>query len=301
MPESKFWVFTINNPSEDDEQLITDFLDNRSFVDYGIFGREVGESGTPHLQGFVILNRSRRLSFLSLKVPRAHWEQRYEHSTNEQARDYCKKDGDFEEFGTFPETAPGRRVDLDDIIAWVDDFARTNGRAPCERDFAVHQPVAFVRFPRLVELAALRAGRPTLENGVPNDWQRELAARLDDPADDRTIDFIVDPTGGKGKTWFCRWMLSHNDATQVLEVGRKVDLAYILDTTKSIFLFNVGRNQMEYLSYPLLESLKDRMVTSTKYSGKHKIWTTRIHVVVFSNEYPDTTKLTGDRYDVTTL
>lgn len=296
MTEATRWIIVVNNPTEDCEQQLTDLLDSR-YVKYGIFGREVGDSGTPHLQGFCILDRARRMSFLRNRVPRGHFE--VARGTDQQASDYCKKDGDFEEFGTMPVSQQGRRTDLERIVDWIDEFTRDNGRAPGSPELAKYQPAAYIRYyHRLTALAAHRAPRRQLEFGDPLEWQQQQSDRLTDPADDRTVDFIIDPEGGKGKTWFCRWMLTNNDAVQVLGVGKKEDMAYILDETKTIFLFNVARGQMEFLSYSLLESLKDRMVMSGKYSSRMKTWTSKVHVVVLGNEMPDESKMTADRYNI---
>jgi hypothetical protein len=76
---------------------------------YLVYGREVSSTGTPHLQGFMTLNKRHTLSSLKkLLGPRPHLEPA--RKTSEQAADYCKKDGDYEEFGTPP--TPGQRTDL---------------------------------------------------------------------------------------------------------------------------------------------------------------------------------------------
>lgn len=294
MSTSKFWTFTLNNPLEDEEQHVTDFLGS-TVVQYGVFGREVGDSGTPHLQGFVILRRSQRLSYLRARLSiRAHFEIAV---APQQAADYCKKDGDFEEFGTFPASMQGRRRDLERVLEWVDQFTVDNNRPPESPDFARHQPEAYIRYPRLVRTAALRAPARRLEFGEPNEWQRDLRDRLIGDADDRTIDFVVDEAGERGKTWFCRWMLSeYPENVQVLGPGRFDRLAHALDTTKKIFLFNIGRGQLQFLPQGLLENLKDRMVMSTMWGGGIKRWYTNVHVVVLCNEYPEET-LTASRYN----
>jgi len=302
MPESRFWCFTLNNPTESDEQEVTDLLDNRAWTAYGIFGKEISPSGTPHFQGFLILDRSRRRSFLSHKVPRAAFFVRYANSTNEDARDYCKKEGDFEEFGTFPVSQQGKRNDLAQFLDWGDEFIANHGRAPRDREIALAHPGHWLRYQRAADLFRLRAPAPQLQLGEPNEWQSELELRLLDPGDDRTIDFVVDPEGGKGKSWFCRYMATkYPEEVQILGVTKKEDLAFMIDESKSIFLFNVSRNQMEYLSYPLMEAMKDKLVIVGKYASRLKTWDTNIHVVVLGNEPPDYTKLTPDRYNTINL
>lgn len=293
---TKFWCFTLNNPTEDVEQTVTDFLSSGD-VAYGIFGREVGAAGTPHLQGFVILRRSRELSFLRRKF-QAHWSRRHANSTNEQARDYCKKDGDFEEFGEFPRGGQGHRNDLVELMAWAERFTTENGRPPSSPDIAKEQPLAYLKYPRFRALCAHRAPRRQLEFGEPNDWQLELFGELAVEADDRSVTFIVDEEGGKGKTWFCRYMYTNNDACQILGVGKAADIANMVDDTKHIYLFNVARGQMEFLSYSILEALKDRLLISGKYHGRTMVWTKKVHVVVLGNEHPNYEKMTADRYNV---
>jgi hypothetical protein len=137
-----------------------------------------------------------------------------------------------------------------------------------------------------------------LDDAELNDWQRVLhdALRTNDPGD-RAILFYVDEEGGKGKTWFQRYMVSkYPNDTQVLSIGKRDDVAHALDQTKKIFLFNVPRGGMEFFQYTTVEQLKDRMVFSPKYDSKTKIWREKVHVVVFCNEEPDMAKMTADRY-----
>jgi hypothetical protein len=109
--------------------------------------------------------------------------------------------------------------------------------------------------------------------------------------------FYVDDEGGKGKSWFQAWYLTKNpEKTQVLSAGKRDDIAHTIDKTKSVFFFNIPRGGMEYLQYPILEQLKDRMVFSPKYNSTMKFLTAVPHVVVFCNEHPDMNKMSLDRY-----
>ena len=91
------WCFTINNYTEDDITLL-DNIDCK----YIIYGKEVGESGTPHLQGFVVFKINKRLSGCKKLHKTAHWEA--SKGTALQASEYCKKDGNFTERGDCPKS-----------------------------------------------------------------------------------------------------------------------------------------------------------------------------------------------------
>lgn len=97
MSRSRYWCFTLNNYTPDECANLDSFECN-----YMVYGREVGASGTPHLQGYFELAQSTTLRNLRnlLDVPRIHLELRK--GKGHQAADYCKKDGDFVERGTPP-------------------------------------------------------------------------------------------------------------------------------------------------------------------------------------------------------
>lgn len=94
---SRAWCYTLNNPTEEERDA-----QRQLTCEYHIFGWERGESGTPHLQGYVHFKHQKTLSAVKKLMPRAHLEER--RGTIQQAVDYCKKDGDFEEFGEKPKT-----------------------------------------------------------------------------------------------------------------------------------------------------------------------------------------------------
>lgn len=88
-------MFTLNNWDDKDVEDIRNLGSQ-----YVVFGKEVGENGTHHLQGYVYFKSARTLSSLKKKLKKAHFEPR--RGSHEQARDYCLKDGDYEEIGTPP-------------------------------------------------------------------------------------------------------------------------------------------------------------------------------------------------------
>lgn len=85
---AKSWCFTFNNYKEKDLCSIISIFNSKA--DVGVIGREIGESGTPHLQGYVHFKvKLRPLSLgLSKKI---HWELR--RGTKQEACEYCVKEG----------------------------------------------------------------------------------------------------------------------------------------------------------------------------------------------------------------
>lgn len=100
------WCFTINNDTYDDLDLLLD-MDFK----YMIFGFEIGENKTPHIQGYVNFHNPRDLGGVKKLIPRAHLE--IARGSYEDNYIYCSKEGDFYEFGDPPE--PGKRSDLLEI------------------------------------------------------------------------------------------------------------------------------------------------------------------------------------------
>lgn len=75
-----------------------------------VYGLEVG--ATEHLQGYLELTCSQRVTLLKQLLPRIHYEHR--RGTALQAANYCKKDGLYFEFGEM--TRQGKRTDLQDLV-----------------------------------------------------------------------------------------------------------------------------------------------------------------------------------------
>ena len=293
----KYWCFTINNPTEDEEQWVADVGDDPERTEYLVVGRETGANGTPHLQGYWISKTDVRLTRLrALFSPRGHYERA--HGTPEQASQYCKKEGDFDEYGAIPVRQPGKRTDWDRFREWVE----AHPTYPTDREVFSQFPGIFARHrERIHEFISLIRDPLSLSGAdTPNaGWQEDLWDELSEDPDDRKVIFIVDADGNKGKSWFCRYGLTEKpDEVQVLCVGKRDDLAHSIDPRKSIFLFDIPRGQMEFLQYPVLEMLKNRMVYSPKYASQMKFLLKTPHVVVFSNEHPDEATMSADRYEI---
>lgn len=103
MTRSRVYVFTWNNYSEEDEVYVQG-LD----CEYLVYGREKGEQGTPHLQGFIKFKNQRMFGGVRKLFKQNHVEVC---KAVKQAIAYCKKDGDVFEKGVEPEKSGGDKVE----------------------------------------------------------------------------------------------------------------------------------------------------------------------------------------------
>jgi len=98
------FVFTINNWNDSDYESVK----NLDYL-YLIIGKEIGKSGTPHLQGYCELSKQYAFNIIKSKIKTAHIEPR--RGTADEAADYCKKEGDYQEFGL--RRKQGKRSDIE--------------------------------------------------------------------------------------------------------------------------------------------------------------------------------------------
>lgn len=126
------FVYTLNNYTDEELQQATDFE-----CQYHVFGKEVGDSKTPHLQGYIELKS--RKSLVSLKkinfLARAHIERRM--GTQKQAIDYCKKDGDVVETGE--PRQQGQRNDLNAMYSLIKEGKKAH-------EIVEEMPSTYMRF-----------------------------------------------------------------------------------------------------------------------------------------------------------
>jgi hypothetical protein len=147
------YVFTLNNYTADDESRIGTVFDTR--CRYGVYGREIGATGTPHLQGFLIFKESTRFNAVKeLLGDRCHIEGA--NGSNDQASEYCKKDGDFVESGQIPNER-GARTDLYEAIEFLTE---SRDMVAFKREY----PREYIKYPRgfstLLSYPAREPGNP---------------------------------------------------------------------------------------------------------------------------------------------
>lgn len=90
-PLAKHWAgCTINNYTPLD--LMCFEVAIKPLADYFVYGKEIGDTGTPHLQFMVCFKAKKTLvTVKKLIQTQGHWEPKHLKSTMLRASNYCKK------------------------------------------------------------------------------------------------------------------------------------------------------------------------------------------------------------------
>lgn len=244
----KRWCLTLNNYTKDEYSDLVDSFSSDSSNKF-IIGKEIGESGTPHLQIYINFSKKTRFSAIKKINNRFHIESA-KGSEIENIK-YCSKDGDFE--------------------------------------------LRNLKVPRALKL---------LDESKLYNFQKIILdiVKLNEP-NDRSIYWFKDDNGGTGKTTFCKLLCAKYGA--IMLSGKSADMKHGIveykntnNDTPELILINLPRSfNNDYLSYTGIEEVKDMCFYSGKYEGGMIIGNCP-NIFIFSNQLPDFSKLSNDRWNV---
>ena len=135
-------------------------------------------------------------------------------------------------------------------------------------------------------------------------WQEEALKLIDNPPE-REVIWITGRQGNEGKTWFQCYTESYFGFHRVARVDLRIKHKNVCNVLKKrslggvdIFLFNDSRSVSgeELNMYRILEDIKDGQATASKYDNDNIRFKTPNTLMVFSNGYPNTRKLSRDRW-----
>lgn len=135
------------------------------------------------------------------------------------------------------------------------------------------------------------------------DWQRKIVDVLGEEPDDRLINWYYDLKGNTGKTKLAIYIMDKFKACYLS--GKTNDMFYgvvkykeLVGVYPDIVVIDIPRSvDSEYINYTAIEKLKDGIFFSGKYECC-SVLMANPHVIVFSNEEPDYSKMSGDRWNV---
>lgn len=142
--------------------------------------------------------------------------------------------------------------------------------------------------------------RKKAETVVLREWQEKAVEKLL-AQDNRKILWIVDEKGNNGKTFLASYLADKYGA-RIFENGKSADIKYMWKG-EDIVVFDLVRSCQDKINFAAIELLKNGRFNSTKYVCAEKSIDTDKHVkmICFTNEEPDRTKLSPDRWDVMRL
>lgn len=136
-------------------------------------------------------------------------------------------------------------------------------------------------------------------------WQKNILDLLESKPNRRTINWFYDDEGNVGKSFLALYLgITHDiiicdgkrdNIFNQIKIWREENKSKM---NPDLILMDIPRcNQELHISYSCLESIKNGMLYSGKYEGG-QIYLGPVHVVVFSNQEPDYSKLSEDRWNV---
>ncbi|AHH31485.1 replication-associated protein [Dragonfly larvae associated circular virus-10] len=298
------WCFTLNNYTEKDVASITEKLTFSNCV-FAKVGKEIGDSGTPHLQGFIHLRKRLRLACLKKLVgDRAHCE--VARGTDKDNESYCGKDSDVvltigeptigttEQGGGDTIHSIARRIALK--LSKGTDITELQGeewKAYCRHSKVIQElSAALVKNKNIKDQAAQMSDKPL------RTWQKELKNAIQTVPDDRKVMWYCDSVGNTGKTWFSKYLVALHGAIR-FENGKSADIKYAYNGER-VVVFDLSRSQVDHFNYEVIESIKNGLMFSPKYTSCTKMYPIP-HVIVFANWMSDESKLSADRWKIESL
>lgn len=281
------YCLTINNYTQDDEDRLRRVIDEQ--CTYGIYGKEIGEQcATPHLQSYIQFVKKVDFNKVKKLFPTAHIE--LAKGTAKQNRTYCSKEGKVYE--------KGQIVESGDKFKQIVDYIDTTPSVTYTQLLRLY-PAICARYKDYVQdlldsKQQAQIKKTAIEQPYP--WQSTMITELTTTEPhDRHIIWIYDKKGNNGKTHLAKYLVDNHNAFYT-NGGKHADILYAYKG-QPIVILDYPRDSEEYVSYGMIEQLKNGIFFSPKYESQMKRFNTP-HVVVMANFKPDTTKMSRDRWDI---
>jgi len=277
------YCFTVNNWTEGELAQIAEEL---RVYSYYVIGKELSSTGTPHLQGFVY--EPKKISFNTLKrlMPRAAiFETKARGKKFANAWNYCKKEGDFIEYGQIPMEGQGKRSDLVEFMETVD--------AGEYDDFVLMKahPEVTAKFEGW---CSKYKNYSIIENELvpPNielrEWQKAVKEMLDGDIIDRRIIWVWSQESLTGKSTFMKWLhATYKRQMMSTDELRKKDVLFAYNNHKIVHIDltrDMTEDQRKYLKSTIEAMSDNKLQLSGKYASCEKL--VKCHVIVTANQPP---------------
>lgn len=127
------------------------------------------------------------------------------------------------------------------------------------------------------------------------EWQRDLLTIVSEKPDKRKVFWYYDLKGGCGKSLFTKYLSYHHNAIKITGGKRNDVINHVYNSDiKEVIVLDIPRS-CDKISYNAIEEIKNGHITNDKYETGSSLFASP-HVIIFSNFFPDVTKLSLDRW-----
>jgi hypothetical protein len=295
---SRKFCFTLNNYNDADILLFTQHSD----IKYCMFGYEVGEHGTPHLQGWFWLKTQKRFGYIKTNIhPTMHVE--VMKGTISHNIDYCSKSSVlpvvyYPDKDTIMDLYVAKNKSLPELVVlrMSGDIEVLAGDA----QYILHKRCIDETAHELSKYRLRMNSKHEMSLMVLRPWQDLLYILLQKQSS-RHVYWLSELVGDVGKSMFGVW-LAIVHGWLLLDVKTNItDIGYLLaQHTYPGVVIDIPRSSVDNNGYPIvsyqtIECIKNRFITTTKYLGYSGPITTGT-VLVMSNYDPNKERLSADRW-----
>lgn len=133
-------------------------------------------------------------------------------------------------------------------------------------------------------------------------WQESILNLIEQEPEPRVIYWFYDKPGLTGKSFIAKYICCKYNV--IMGDGKKADVYNQVakhieahDEGPKVIIIDIPRDNKDYINYGAIEQLKNGLLYSGKYEGAQCIFPIP-HVIVFSNNEPDFTAMSKDRWEV---
>lgn len=283
--------------------LVTGFADEPQFDKFTMtcmrVGREIcPETQRPHWHASIQFASEVRQSTLKQVFPKDNLQIRKGNYSEFFA--YSKKDGDYIDHGEPSHNNQGERADFTELIDAVnegDTLATLMVKFP--KTVSRFMPYTKLLISNRSDELALAKRKLRFDREL-RPWQQALKLIIEGEVSDRFVYWLYDKPGGSGKSFMSGYLQTHHSAF-IVSGGKVADIAHAYNE-EPIVVFDLPRTMADHCDhiYSMIEKFKDGCIFSGKYESRTKVFDIP-HVIVFANFEPDLTKLSEDRWKVSSI
>jgi len=320
-PRARFVVFTANNYTPAGLAALSAVhvgarVTRETRLTYIAFQQEIAESGTPHLQGYLqiekIISIDSVTNFLN-KILGTHARTEKAKGTHEEARDYC-----IDENKRAPNTTPveigeitahggiqgkGRRNDLNAVKDAIEAGMNLSDlQSTFFQEFAMYGRFLTQYHLDFKQRSTQTLLRDSTSSAQLRQWQTACLNICQQPATGRKVSWFWESVGNVGKSFMARYLALHHQAL-IVRAMKKADMLHVLSkriTEANIVVFDLTRSTEAgavEVVYEVIEQLLDQVISSGKYDSQ-TVWFETVHIIVFANFEPNRGTMSLDRWDV---